>query len=571
MAAMEQQEKKSRASLQRQIFTWLLVFSGIMLLLLWLMQVVYLDEFYERIKNEQIENAASSVALALETDRIEQATADVAQSRDICISVYKVTSISGLAVQIDEVCRADIMANCVIHHMTDTNLSRYYDAAAAAQAAGESCYTQRIIMDAFGYGAPGEESEQRESGDADLWNRFAASNEGLPDSLVYAKLVTVANGGQYLLLLNSNISPVTATVATLRVQLVIISAVLLLLALILSTVIAHRLGRPLSGLTKSARRLAQGHFEGSFEGGGCREIDELASTLNYASAELARSDQLQQDITANISHDLRTPLTMIGGYAEFMRDFPEEDHSESIDVIISETQRLSALVRDVLDSSRLASGVETIKPAAFCLSDLLADIAGGEACHFKGSQYAVDGLQNVLNFLEKLEDEAVDAEGLVEMRICDQGCVGGVLATNNRFVARKRLEHRAKLFDSQNRSKTRYGRYDDPEFCAWIKDQMEIPEIKPRSIYKLDDNFAEAFKMAERMKKIEKALPGVNCSACGAPSCAALAEDIVRGDAKMDTCIFINRHSQASENAIRSIWGDRVRTKEINNDDTNIL
>ena len=100
---------------------------------------------------------------------------------------------------------------------------------------------------------------------------------------------------------------------------------------------------------------------------------------------------------------------------------------------------------------------------------------------------------------------------------------------------------------------------------------MEIPEIKPRSIYKLDDNFSEAIKMAERMKKIEKALPGVNCSACGAPSCAALAEDIVRGDAKMDTCILINRRSQASEDAIRSIWGDRVRTKEINNDDTNNL
>ena len=155
------------------------------------------------------------------------------------------------------------------------------------------------------------------------------------------------------------------------------------------------------------------------------------------------------------------------------------------------------------------------------------------------------------------------------MRICDQGCVGGVLATNNRFVARKRLEHRAKLFDSQNRTKQQYERYKDPEFCRWIDDQMVIPEIKPRSIYKLDDNFAEAFRRAERMKKIEKALPGVNCSACGAPSCAALAEDIVRGIAKMDTCIFINRHSKASEEAIRSIWGDRVRTKEINHDDTN--
>ena len=206
---------------------------------------------------------------------------------------------------------------------------------------------------------------------------------------------------------------------------------------------------------------------------------------------------------------------------------------------------------------------------ALTAPDVLWPLAGGEACHFRGSQYAVDGLQNVLNFLEKLEDEAVDAEGLVEMRICDQGCVGGVLATNNRFVARKRLENRARLFQQQNRTKTRYQRYNDPEFCRWINEQMEIPEIKPRSIYKLDDNFAEAFKMAERMKKIEKALPGVNCSACGAPSCAALAEDIVRGDAKMDTCIFINRHSQASEDAIRSIWGDRVRTKEINNDPEN--
>ena len=197
---------------------------------------------------------------------------------------------------------------------------------------------------------------------------------------------------------------------------------------------------------------------------------------------------------------------------------------------------------------------------------VLWPLAGGEASLFKGDHYAVDGLQNVLNFLEKLEDEAVDAPGLVEMRICDQGCVGGVLATNNRFVARKRLEYRARLFDRLQRTRPPEPRTVDPEFDKYITEQMEIPEIKPRSIYKLNDDFAEAFKMAERMKKIEKALPGVNCSACGAPSCAALAEDIVRGDARMDTCIFINRHSQASEEAIRSIWGERVRTKEINND-----
>ena len=197
-------------------------------------------------------------------------------------------------------------------------------------------------------------------------------------------------------------------------------------------------------------------------------------------------------------------------------------------------------------------------------SDVLWPIAGGEAVHFKGYQYAVDGLQNVLNFLEKLEDEAIDAQGLVEMRICDQGCVGGVLTTNNRFVARKRLEYRAKLFNKLGRSESQSQYMKDPEFFKWISQEMEIPSIKPRSIYKLNDNYAEAFKMAERMKKLEKALPGVNCSACGAPSCAALAEDIVRGEACIDTCIFINRKSKASEDAISSVWGDRVKNKENN-------
>jgi len=198
--------------------------------------------------------------------------------------------------------------------------------------------------------------------------------------------------------------------------------------------------------------------------------------------------------------------------------------------------------------------------------DVLWSLSGHEAERFKGAHYAVDGLRNVLNFLERLEDDNVDAPGLVEMRICDQGCVGGVLCNQNRFVARKRLEYRARLFERLERSKLREPIPGDNSLTDEMIDIMTIPEIKPRSILKLNDNFAEAFKMAERMKKIEKALPGVNCSACGAPSCAALAEDIVRGEATIDSCMFINRHSQASEDAIRRIWGDRVKTKEINKD-----
>ena len=82
------------------------------------------------------------------------------------------------------------------------------------------------------------------------------------------------------------------------------------------------------------------------------------------------------------------------------------------------------------------------------------------------------------------------------MRICDQGCVGGVITTQDRFVARKRLEYRARLFERLERSKIRETPPEDHTLTPqWIKD-MEISEIKPRSIYKLNDNYAEAFKMA---------------------------------------------------------------------------
>ena len=108
----------------------------------------------------------------------------------------------------------------------------------------------------------------------------------------------------------------------------------------------------------------------------------------------------------------------------------------------------------------------------------------------------------------------------------------------------------------------------EKDLSKYLGQEIEfvITEFNPRRRRIIGDR--KQLLMAERMKKIEKALPGVNCSACGAPSCAALAEDIVRGDADISSCMFINRHSQASEDAIRNIWGDRIKTRTINQDKT---
>lgn len=84
----------------------------------------------------------------------------------------------------------------------------------------------------------------------------------------------------------------------------------------------------------------------------------MSDTMNFAAKELSKVDRLREELIANISHELRTPLTLISGYAEAMRDLPSENNAEKAQVIVEETNRLTSLVNDVLDISKLQSGQE---------------------------------------------------------------------------------------------------------------------------------------------------------------------------------------------------------------------
>ncbi len=344
--------------LRWRIFFYLLAFSLTMVCLLWLFQVVYLDDFYERVKTENIKQSALAIREGVTQGDVQAVVMDLAQRRQICVSLYNVQD-NGWKVSFLRTASADVLSDCIIHHIGSENIASYYFSARD----NGGVFSERISRAQFSL--PGGQD-----GDARFWE---ARDITLPDSLVYASVFQDADGQTHLLLLNASISPVHATVSTLRQQLVWISAILVLLALILSNLIASRLSRPICRLTRSAHALAGGNFAQHFDGGGYREINELADSLNYAAAELGRSEKLQRDIVANISHDLRTPLTMIGGYAEYMRDFPEEDRVESLAVIIQETQRLTRLVNDVLDYSRLSSGTQQISCSEFDLSESLRD------------------------------------------------------------------------------------------------------------------------------------------------------------------------------------------------------
>ncbi|MEG1584790.1 MAG: HAMP domain-containing sensor histidine kinase, partial [Anaerovorax sp.] len=175
----------------------------------------------------------------------------------------------------------------------------------------------------------------------------------------------------------SPLYPVSSTVSILTNQLIYVTIISLILAFLLSFYLSNRIARPIRSITRQAKKLANGQYGIIFQGGHYTEIINLANTLTHTSLQLEKANTLQKDLIANVSHDLRTPLTMVKSYAEMIRDLsgdvPEKRNSH-LQVIIEEADRLNLLVSDMLTLSRLQSGVVTVEPESFSMKDTAESI-----------------------------------------------------------------------------------------------------------------------------------------------------------------------------------------------------
>lgn len=154
--------------------------------------------------------------------------------------------------------------------------------------------------------------------------------------------------------------------------------------------------------------------------------------------------------------------------------------------------------------------------------------SSGEASGLINDNYlAADGIENVIRVLEDLEDEKFRDVDFIELNACSGGCVGGVLNVENPYVAR------TKLYRIRKHLPVSLNHIDAicPEM-AW-----DVPlEFVP--VLKLDDDMGAAMEKMARVEEITESLEGLDCGSCGAPSCRALAEDVVRGLASVDDCVF---------------------------------
>ena len=173
------------------------------------------------------------------------------------------------------------------------------------------------------------------------------------------------------------LEPIGTTVSIFVRQFIIVGIIMMVLTVFMSAFFSAKISEPIIRINNSAKDLPQGKFDAKIEKNDFDEIKQLSSTLTTASKEIAKSDDLRRELMANISHDLRTPLTMIKAYAEMIRDLSgdnPEKRERHLKVIIDETDRLSSLVTDILDLSKLQAGVTELHREAFNFSQRLSSV-----------------------------------------------------------------------------------------------------------------------------------------------------------------------------------------------------
>ena len=194
------------------------------------------------------------------------------------------------------------------------------------------------------------------------------------NALLYG--IRVDTGYVYVFTMLSNVNK---NYLLINGQLTYIALVIILLSIFISYFLSYKFSEPIVNITKKSNEVAKGNYNVVFEKNGIKEIDELADTLNYLESEVRKTDQYRRDLMANVSHDLKTPLTMIKAYAEMVRDITYKDKEKmesNLNTIIDETDRLNTLVNDILLLSKLESNVTEIKVEKYDLVKEIKTIIG---------------------------------------------------------------------------------------------------------------------------------------------------------------------------------------------------
>lgn len=348
-----------RNSLKVNIWIYLIVFAILLLTLLWLFQVIFIDKFYELNKSKQIKEITYNLKASYNKDDVYTFVDKLAYEKDVCIEIF----------------------------------DRYNTIYISNQSKG-------CIQNTYEY-----KKDFINSNDSSKLYKLINPTHNNKILIRATKL----NNNTYLFV-NASLEPLDTTVNILSKQLIIVSIIVLILSLIIGYFISKKISKPIENITASAKKMGNGYNISFNNNSNIYEIDELANTLNYTEQELSKISNLQKELMANVSHDLKTPLTMIKGYAEMVRDLTynnDNKRNEDLNIIIEESDRLTLLVNDILALSSIQSS--NLKIEEFDLIDLINQILKRYKIYSvtKGYEFVFNGPNELIIKADKKRIEQV--------------------------------------------------------------------------------------------------------------------------------------------------------------------
>lgn len=324
-------KQKKIKPLHIRVWIYLIVFSIAILIFLWLFQIVSLAKFYEFSKKEELKGIVLDIQEAYKQDDFYKALDEISYNTNACIQIY-------------------------------SNLSFPY----SSSSSNKECRVQNEQLTSY-------------------MENFILSNKKIKSYQILKTdlkektiLYGIKLGEMDYAFVNMSLEPINSTVDILKKQLLYVTCIVLVLSFVVAYFLSKRLSRPIEKLNESASKMANGNFDVTFaDNSDIEEMNTLATTLNKARDSLSKTDAIRQELMANVSHDLKTPLTMIKAYAEMVRDLTyknDKKREENLNVIIDESDRLNLLVNDILDLTKLESGELNLKYEEFDLNTFLLDI-----------------------------------------------------------------------------------------------------------------------------------------------------------------------------------------------------
>ncbi len=332
--------QKKKKPLKIYVWIYFMVLVICILLLLWVFQYFFLPKYYRAAKIREVTASANSLIEHFGND-------------DIQSYARKVTFNQNMFILITDSAGGDIVL--------ENNMGNYsFFSNDKNGNFGKTLYQLR---------------QQVEEEQVNI-TKIVRSDEFDLDEIFYCS--SFQSGGEtYYIYAEAPIEPIDSTVSIIREQLIYISVILFELAFIATVLISRQISRPIEDITETAKKFGEGDYDVEFKAEGYREIEELAGVLDKARGEVKKVTDLKKELIANISHDLRTPLTMVKAYAEMIRDLSgnnPEKREKHCQIIIDEADRLSNLVNSILELSKLESGTMELTLSSYSVNEQIESV-----------------------------------------------------------------------------------------------------------------------------------------------------------------------------------------------------